>query len=72
MLAFALWLPLVTLATVTSFVALVIFSGVNLALLRIKRTQALPEGAVSYPAWIPAIGFLASAGFAVLALLQLL
>lgn len=70
-LAFALWLPLVTLATVTSFVALVIFSTVNLALLLIKRSHPLPEGAVSYPAWIPAIGFVASAAFALLALWHL-
>lgn len=36
-LAFALWLPLVTLAKITSFIILTIFILVNLALWRLKR-----------------------------------
>lgn len=50
---FALWLPLVTLAKLTSFAILVVFILVNLALIRIKRTQQTPAGIRVYPIWIP-------------------
>ncbi len=43
-LAFALWLPLVTLAKITSFVILLVFTLVNLALWRLKRKGSREEG----------------------------
>ena len=71
-LAFALWLPLVTLAQITSLIALTIFAAVNLALLVIKRRGPAPEGAVTYPSWIPAAGLVASASFVIVGLLDFL
>jgi amino acid transporter len=61
-LALALWLPLITLAKATSFVVLVVFSLVNLSLLRIKRRDPHPTGIRVLPAWIPAGGVVASLG----------
>lgn len=62
-LVLALWLPLVTLAKATSFITLVAFSLINLALLRIKHREPHPAGMRIYPVWIPWVGFLSSFGF---------
>ena len=51
-LVLALWLPLVTLAKATSFITLVAFSFINLALLRIKRRDPRPAGMRIYPVWV--------------------
>ncbi len=65
-LVLALWFDLVVLAQITSVVILVIFAVVNLALWRIQRLDPDPGGeGPRYPRWIPALGFLASAGFLV-------
>jgi len=58
----ALWLPLVTLAKSTSFLVLVIFSLMNLSLLRIKWRDPHPKGLRVIPQWIPAGGIVASLG----------
>jgi APA family basic amino acid/polyamine antiporter len=63
-LAFALTLPLITLARATSFVTLVIFASINLALWRIKGRGAAPPGIKVYPRWVCLCGFLASLGLA--------
>ena len=55
-LAFALWLPLVTLANLTSFLILIVFTVVNAALIRIKRRDPSPEGISLIPFWVPAAG----------------
>jgi len=60
-LAFALWLPLVVLAEITSFLALIVFAAVNLALWRIKRRDPAPDTLI-VPAWVPVAGFASSAG----------
>ncbi len=58
-LVFALWLPLTMLAKITAFIMLLIFSLVNISLVAIKvRGAKAEEGAISYPIWIPAVGFL--------------
>lgn len=62
-LVLALWLPLVTLAKATSFITLVAFSLINLALLRIKHRDPHPAGMRIYPVWIPWVGFLSSSAF---------
>jgi APA family basic amino acid/polyamine antiporter len=62
-LALALWLPLVTLARATSFITLVAFSLINLALLRIKRRTPRVAGAPCFPWWVPLMGFLTSSAF---------
>jgi amino acid transporter len=65
-LALALWLPLVTLAQITSFITLTIFAGVNLALIKLKlRTPIVPK-TVHYPLWVPIMGATLSIIFLVL------
>ena len=68
-LVLALWLPLVTLAQVTSFVVLIVFSVVNLALARIKRREPHPPGVRPIPSWVPLAGFAASGAFVIYQLL---
>ncbi len=65
-LVLALWLPLVTLAKATSFVILSVFSLVNLALWWLKTFAAPREKVVSYPLWVPVIGFVLCLGLLVL------
>lgn len=58
-LAFALWLPLVTLAKITSAVILVIFVVVNLALLRVKfDTGRKQDPPFRVWTWVPLLGLL--------------
>lgn len=69
-LTFALALPLVTLAKLTSTVTLAVFTLVNIALFRLKSTKRDPatEGQVSIPRWVPVIGALLCIGFLALQL----
>ena len=62
-LAFALWLPLLTLAKITSLITLLIFSLINLALIRVKLRDAHPKGVIVYPLWIPVAGLIANMAF---------
>ena len=60
-LVMALWFPIVTLASITSFITLIIFTMMHLALIRIKtsKVRQLEEsekGAVNFPVWIPMTG----------------
>ena len=57
-LAFALWLPLVTLAKLTSLAILLVFVLVNLSLIRIRKVQPEPPGVRVYPVWVPYGGML--------------
>jgi len=59
-LVLALWLPLVTLAQITSFITLTIFAIVNLSLIRIKLRTPHVSGATHYPFWVPVTGALLS------------
>jgi amino acid transporter len=62
-LALALFVPLDRLAEATSTVILVVFTLVNLALLRLKRRGVpAPAGVFTVPAAIPAIGAVSCAG----------
>jgi len=56
----ALFIPLITLASMTSLVLLIVFVLLNLALLLIKRREPTPAGVKTIPAWIPLLGFLTS------------
>lgn len=58
-LLMALWFPLVTLAAITSLITLLIFALMHLSLLRIKF-RGDPDNGISYPTWIPIIGFIVS------------
>ncbi len=62
-LIMALWLPLVTLAEITSLITLTVFSLVNLSLWRVKQREPRPAGIIVFPRWLPAAGFLCSACF---------
>jgi amino acid transporter len=62
-LGFALWQPLEVLAKLTSFIVLLVFVLMNLALLRIHRDQAPPPGVKPLPDWLPLTGALVSLGF---------
>jgi amino acid transporter len=64
-LVLALWLPLITLALTTSMTVLVVYGTVNLALWRIKRRDPSPAGVITFPLWIPIVGFAANAIFIV-------
>jgi len=55
-LIFTLWLPILTLANLTSFLIFVIFTLMNITLIKIKRQRETPEGIISYPIYIPIIG----------------
>ncbi len=56
-LLLALWLPLVMLAEATSFITLIVFALINLALWRLKVRAPHPPGIVRYPLWVPITGF---------------
>lgn len=62
MIVMALLLPLESLARLTSFLLLIIFISVNLALIVIKRRRLGPANIVSVPKWVPYAGLITSAG----------
>lgn len=55
-LVMALWLPLLTLAQITSFITLFVFTLINLALVRIKLREPDVVGIRTYPIIIPICG----------------
>jgi len=58
-LALAIFLPITRLAEATSVIVLMVFSFVNLALLRLKRNpEHLPGDIFQVPAWVPVIGLI--------------
>ncbi|NOQ45446.1 MAG: amino acid permease, partial [Desulfobulbaceae bacterium] len=59
-LIMALWLPLVTLARLTSLVTLAVFACINIALIVIKRRDPHPDNCMIVPIWVPWIGFFIS------------
>jgi amino acid transporter len=61
-LAFALWLPIGTLAQITSLIILLVFAVMHLVLLRLKLSNPRPDG-VNVIHWMwPAIGLLLTLG----------
>ncbi len=62
-LLFALVLPLLSLAKLTSLITLTIFSLINLALWRIKWRDGSRGVTFVVPLWIPVLGFFSSSGF---------
>ena len=63
MLVFAIILPMVTLAEMTSFLILIVFALINLALIKIKQKHPHPEGVRVFSVWIPRLGFATAALF---------
>ena len=70
-LGLALYGTLATLAEATSIIILIIFSLVNLSLLRVKRKDPHPSGLIVFPGVIPALGFVVSGGFVLAELIGL-
>ena len=71
-LLLALIFPLLTLAQITSFLTLLVFAAINLALWRMKRGQKMRrEGGIDLPAWIPLAGFLLCSAFVLIQLAKL-
>jgi amino acid transporter len=64
-MVFALALPLENLARLTSLAVLVVFALVNLALLVLKIRQPAHTETITFPIWVPAVGFIVSAIFVV-------
>ena len=71
-LIFALWLPLFRRAEITSFVMLLMFALVNLALWRVKWRHPTPPDAFVIPSWMPIAGFFASVGIVTLQAINLI
>lgn len=69
----ALWLPIETLANTTTYLLLIIFCIVNLALVNIKRRQEdVAEGIFTVNFFIPVCGFVISAAFLISQTLNLI
>jgi len=62
-LLFALALPLENLARLTSLLVLAVFAIVNLALVALKTRQPAPTETITFPIWVPIVGFIVSATF---------
>lgn len=55
-LVFSLLFDIVSLASYTSMLILIIFTFVNIALIRIKSSNPAPEGVMEIPLWVPCSG----------------
>jgi len=62
-LLFALGLPLLSLAKLTSYIILIVFTLINLSLWQIKIRAPQPEDIRTVPLWVPIIGFFSSGAF---------
>lgn len=70
-LAFALWLPVSTLAQITSLVVLLVFAVMHLVLLRLKTLEPSPEGIKTVPFAWPAVGLVLTLGLILLRALSM-
>lgn len=71
-LIFTLWLPIVTLASLTSFFIFIIFTLMNLSLIKIKREVPNPEGVLVYPIWIPIVGVIVNVSLLIIQLFSII
>lgn len=69
---FGLWLPLIELAKLSSFITLSVFTLVNFSLWRLKAKEPVPEGIFSIPLWVPVVGFFSSSGVILFQLVSML
>jgi amino acid transporter len=71
-LIFATLLPIAQLAEATSTIVLVVFSMVNLALIRLKMTGEQPtESVFVVPTWVPIMGLISSVALLITGFLPL-
>ena len=68
----ALLLPLDALARATAFFLLLVFTLVNVALIRLKSNREAPSGAFHLPIIVPWLGAISAGAFAVFSLAELL
>jgi basic amino acid/polyamine antiporter, APA family len=61
-LAFALWFPISTLASLTSYIMLLVFIVVNISLIRIKSFLRIKTSKWEFPIIFPALGIILSLG----------
>ena len=61
-LVFALWLPVGTLAQITSLIVLLVFAVMHLVLLRLKAADPQPDGIKVIPTAWPVLGLLLTLG----------
>ena len=69
-LIFALWLPLITLATITSILIIIVFATINISLVFIKRSYPNPKNTNTHSVIFPIGGFLLSLVFLAFQILQ--
>ena len=65
-LAFALWLPVGTLAQITSLIILLVFAVMHLALIRLKMLEPQPDAVSVIPLWWPVVGLILTLGLILL------
>jgi amino acid transporter len=64
-IAMAIFGSLESLARLTAFIILIVFTLVNLALLKVKARDPNPPEAIVFPQWIPLLGAISSAAFVI-------
>jgi APA family basic amino acid/polyamine antiporter len=69
-LMLALIFPIENLARTTSFIVLVLFVLVNMALVKLKITAPAPPGVKIYPIWVPVVGALLCAALIIFQVLH--
>jgi amino acid transporter len=70
MLFFALVFQIVALAEFTSYLVLMVFALVNLALIKIKQKQPAPDGVAVFTVWLPRLGFVTATSFLLIKVLS--
>ena len=65
---FALMLKMVSLAELTSYLVLIVFAMVNLALLKIKQKSPQPQDVRVFSVWLPRLGFITTVSFLMVAI----
>ncbi len=71
-LLFALYLPLLDLVKLSSFITLFVFALINFSLWRLKAHKPAVKGTFCIPYWIPVVGFFTSSSFALYQLFYVL
>ena len=61
----AAWLPIESLAALTSFLILLVFALINLALMKIKKNAAEKLVLFETPFWVPVLGLITTIGLAI-------
>ncbi|NOR80372.1 MAG: amino acid permease [Methyloprofundus sp.] len=71
-LLFALYLPLLDLVKLSSFITLFVFALINFSLWRLKVHEPVVKDTFTIPCWVPVAGFFSSSSFALYQLFYVL